>query len=84
MSNPRAHNDGLPHEVHTISRGHTASDSAEEKKDNIRLAKNIAMGHQANMADHVAKLSKRESRVISFMDDEAPNPSPPRCFGGDP
>ena len=29
------------------------------------------MGHKVNMADHVAKLSKRESTVISFTDDEA-------------
>ena len=29
------------------------------------------MGHQVNMAEHMAKLSKRESIVISFMDDKA-------------
>ena len=29
------------------------------------------MGHQVNMAEHVAKLSKRENPVISFTGDEA-------------
>ena len=29
------------------------------------------MGHQINMAEHVAKLSRRENTVISFIDDEA-------------
>ena len=29
------------------------------------------LGHQINMAEHVAKLSKRENIVISFMDDKA-------------
>ena len=29
------------------------------------------MGHQVNMVEHVAKLSRRESPVISFTDDEA-------------
>ena len=28
------------------------------------------MGHQINMAEHVAKLFKRENTVISFTDDE--------------
>ena len=28
------------------------------------------MGHQINMAKHVAKLSRRENTVISFTDDE--------------
>ena len=37
----------------------------------MRLARDIAMGHQINMAEHVAKLSKRENTVISFTDDEA-------------
>ena len=29
------------------------------------------MGHQVNMAEHVAKLSKKENTVIFFTDDEA-------------
>ena len=29
------------------------------------------LGHRINMDKHVAKLSKRENTVISFMDDEA-------------
>ena len=71
MSNPGAHNDGRPYEVHTISRGHASSDSAKARKDSVRLARDVAMGHQVNMAEHVAKLSKRKSSVISFIDDEA-------------
>ena len=35
------------------------------------MAREIALGHQVNMAEHVAKLSKRENIVISFTDDEA-------------
>ena len=65
-SNP---NDGPPHEVCTISEGHTTSDSAKARKDNIRLAQAIVMGHQINMAEHVAKLSKRENTIISFTDE---------------
>ena len=70
-SNPEAYNDGLPHEVCTINGGHAVGDSAKVRKDNARLARDIAIGHQVNMAEHVAKLSRRESSVISFMDDEA-------------
>ena len=60
--------------------GNAASDSAKARKDNIRLARNVAMGHQINMAEHVAKLSKRESMVISFMDDEARRPPTPTLW----
>ena len=60
--------------------GNTASDSAKARKDNIRLARNVAMGHQINMVEHVAKLSKRESMVISFMDDEARRPPTPTLW----
>ena len=67
-SNP---NDGHPHEVCTISGGHAVGDSAKARKDSVRMARDIALGHQINMAEHVAKLSKRENKVISFMDDEA-------------
>ena len=67
-SNP---SDGPPHEVRTISGGHAAGDSAKARKDSVRLAQDIAMGHQINMAEHVAKLSRRENMVISFIDDEA-------------
>ena len=67
-SNP---NDGPPHEVRTISGGHATGDSAKARKDNVRLARDIAMGHQVNMAEHVAKLSRRDNTIISFMDDEA-------------
>ena len=28
------------------------------------------MGHQINMAEHVAKLSRRENTIISFTNDE--------------
>ena len=68
MSNP---NDRPPHEVRTISGGHATSDSAKAKKDSVRLARDIALGHQINMAEYVAKLSRRENTVISFIDDEA-------------
>ena len=37
----------------------------------MRMAREIALGHQVNMAEHVAELSKRENTVISFTDDEA-------------
>ena len=37
----------------------------------MRLAQDIAMGHQINMAKQVAKLSRRENTIISFTDDEA-------------
>ena len=67
-SNP---NDGPPHEVRTISGGHAADDSAKARKDNVRNAREIMLGHQINMAEHVAKLSKRDNIVISFTDDEA-------------
>ena len=70
-SNPGSHNDGLPHEVRTISEGNAAGDSAKARKDRVRFAQDVAMGHQVNMAEHVAKLSKRENTVISFTDDEA-------------
>ena len=67
-SNP---NDGPPHEVRTISGGHAASDSAKARKDSVRDAREVMLGHRINMAEHVAKLSKRENTVISFTDDEA-------------
>ena len=51
--------------------GHVAGDSAKVRKDTVRLAQDIAMGHQVNMAKHVAKLSRRENTVISFTNDEA-------------
>ena len=70
-SNLGTHNDGLPHEVCTISGGHTTDDSAKARKDNVRLARDVARDHQINMTEHVAKLSKRENIVISFTDDEA-------------
>ena len=66
-SNP---NDGPLHEVRTISRGHAAGDSANVRKDSVRLARDIAFGHQINMAEHVAKLSRRMNTVISFTNDE--------------
>ena len=68
MSNP---NDGPPYEVCTISGGHVAGDSIKARKDSIRLAQDIAMGHQVNMAKHVTKLSRRENKIMSFTDDEA-------------
>ena len=37
----------------------------------MRLAWAVAMGHQVNIVQHVTKLSKRESIIISFTDDEA-------------
>ena len=37
----------------------------------MRLAQDIAMGHQINRAEHVAKLSRKENTIISFTDDEA-------------
>ena len=67
-SNP---NDGPPHEVQTISGGYVVGDSAKARKDNARNVREIMLGHQINMAEHVAKLSKRENTVISFTDDEA-------------
>ena len=67
-SNP---NDGPPHEVRTISREHTVGDSTKAKKDSVRLARDIALSHQIDMAKHIVKLSKRENMVISFTDDEA-------------
>ena len=66
-SNP---NDRPPHEVRTISGGHAASDSAKARKDSVRMAREITLSHQINMAEHVAKLSRRENIVISFTDDE--------------
>ena len=63
-------NDGPPHEVRTISRGHTAGDSAKLRKDSAMLARDIALGHQINMAEHVTKLSRRENTIISFTDDK--------------
>ena len=38
-------NDGPPHEVSTISEGHATGDSAKARKDRVRLARDIAMGH---------------------------------------
>ena len=55
----------------TISGGHATGDSTKARKDSIRLARDVAIGHQINMAEHMAKLSKKESPTISFMDDEA-------------
>ena len=68
MRNP---NDRLPHKVRAIFTGHAAGDSAKARKDNVRLARDIAIVHQVNMAEHVAKLSRRENTIISFTDDEA-------------
>ena len=62
-------NDGPPHEVRTIFRGHSAGDSAKARKDNVRNAREIVLGHQINMAEHVAKLSKRDNTVISFTEE---------------
>ena len=67
-SNP---NDGPPQEVRTISEGHATCDSAKARKDSIRNRREIVLGHQINMAKHIAKLSKRENTVIFFTDDEA-------------
>ena len=67
-SNP---NDGPPHEVCTISGGHDTGDSAKARKNNVRMARKVTLGHQIIMVEHVAKLSKRANSVISFMDDEA-------------
>ena len=64
-------NDGPPHKVRTISGGHAAGDSAKARKDSIRNAREIALRHQINMAEHVTKLSKKENTTISFTDDEA-------------
>ena len=64
-------NDRPPHKVHTIYRGHASGDSAKARKDSVRMARDIALGHQVNIAEHVAKLSRRENMVISFTDDEA-------------
>ena len=64
-------NDGPSHEVCTIFRGHATNDSAKVRKDNVRLARDIAMGHQVNMVEHVAKFSRRENTVISFTNDKA-------------
>ena len=58
------------HEVHTISRGHATDDSTKARKDSVRRARDIALGHQINMGEHVAKLSRRENTVISFTDDK--------------
>ena len=41
------------------------------RKDSVRLARDIAMGHQVNMVEHVAKLSRGENTVIFFTDDKA-------------
>ena len=35
------------------------------------MARGIAHGHQINMAEYVAKLSRRENTIISFTDDKA-------------
>ena len=70
-SNPETHNDRPLHEVCTISGGHAAGDSAKARKDIVMLASYTAMSHQVNMAEHVAKLSRRENLVISFTDDQA-------------
>ena len=43
----------------------------------MRLARDIAMGHQINMAKHKAKLSRRENTIISFTDDEVRHPIHP-------
>ena len=67
-SNP---NDGPPHKVRTISRRHVVGDSAKARKNIVRLAQDIAMGHQINMAENVAKLSRRDNTVISFINDKA-------------
>ena len=37
----------------------------------MALARDIVIGHQINMAEHVAKLSRRENTVVSFTEDEA-------------
>ena len=37
--------DGLPYEVRTISGGHAAGDSAKARKDSIRNAREIMLGH---------------------------------------
>ena len=68
MNNP---SDGPPYEVYTIFGGYAADDSAKARKDRVRLARDIAMGHQINMAEHVAKLSRKENTIISLTDDEA-------------
>ena len=54
-----------------------ACDLAKARKDNVRLARDIAMGHQVNMAKHVAKLSRKKNTIISFTDDEARQPIHP-------
>ena len=40
------------------------------RKENVRMWREIALGHQVNMAEHIAKLSRRENTVISFTDDK--------------
>ena len=67
----RKPNGGPLYEVCTISRGYATGDSNKARKDNVRLARDIAMGHQIKMAENVAKLSRRKNIVISFTDKEA-------------
>ena len=62
-SNP---SDGPPHEVQTISGGHAVGDSAKARKDSIWNAREIMLGHQINMVEHVAKLSKRENSHLLY------------------
>ena len=67
-SNP---NDGPPPRGPYYLWGHAIGDSAKVRKDNVRLARDIALGHQVNMVECAAKLPRRENTVISFTDDEA-------------
>ena len=43
---------------------------AKVRKDNVRLAWDMAIGHQVNMVENVAKFCKRENTVISFTNND--------------
>ena len=62
---------GLPTKSGPYLWGYAAGDLAKARKDSVRNAREIVLDHQINMTEHVAKLSKRENTVISFINDEA-------------
>ena len=46
--------------------GHTAGDSTKARKNNVRLARDIAMGHQVNMGARGQVVQEREHSNLLY------------------
>ncbi|PON38132.1 hypothetical protein PanWU01x14_315020 [Parasponia andersonii] len=71
QAGPNNNNNGAPYKIRTILEGPVAGDSANVWQGPVKMARKIIFGHQVNMAEHIVKLSKRESAPIMFTEEKA-------------